>query len=639
MGMNYKKILSSFLITVLLINNLAFVVTPAQAETINNSGTSKPGLPACQSLSFAIAGRKEVPQARLVSNYVPETEELITLSFSPSYNENLEIGNCLKIENCELKIEKYIPLLANLTLLQSITTNNPITTNNYYLYSDHLSSTSHVYDDQGNKVESHQYTPFGSSVIARSPDPDFIEGRVLSVVEGEGGHGNPIGADDDIKSRHPEEQSDEGSPPGFSVIASPEFTCGEPVESIEGRGNPEGEEQTITGSPHPRLSVGARDDKNVTDKLYTSQTKDTSTDLYYYHARYYDPTTARFIQPDTVVSGNRYQYVGNNPVNMTDPTGKTAVIPPWLIYVLWGFFDPDQMAATGETVVGKALENIVLSDYIGSYSDGTVPLEDYTISPGDPIFDTWIRQFPELFYDLESCSELSFYLCPQKTNWGGKLPAELAVRNQPTSKSIAINTSIDAVAGELSAKAVGWLFKKGITTALRKIGGEELIKAIELTKAGEEKAAYTLAKKIAEKHGIKIYEASSTWDMAVRTGQTLTSSFNPKTNTINIHPEQLDDAAVFVHELIHGLINQRDNTLLKMATEYFAYGSYLLIDSCATGSEYLNNVVGSQIFNPDHSKLTSAFNQGLFSILEFLRADLHTKPGKLIRKNLHNLPE
>ena len=278
--MNYKKVLSSFLITVLLLNNLFLMVSPAQAEPINNSGTSKPGLPACQSLSFAIAGRKEVPQARLVSNYVPETDELVTLSFSPSYEER-RINSATAVREGEVK--KYYSLIANLTLLQSITTNNPITTNNYYLYQDHLSSTSIVYTDQGEVVEEHQYTPFGSSVIARSPDPnpELAEGRVLSVVEGEGGRGNPIGADDDIKNnRHAELKA-----------------------------------------KHP---LGIEDDENVTDKLYTSQTKDTSTDLYYYHARYYDPVMARFLQPDTMVGGNRYQYVGNNPVNFSDPTGHRA---------------------------------------------------------------------------------------------------------------------------------------------------------------------------------------------------------------------------------------------------------------------------------------------------------------------------
>jgi RHS repeat-associated protein len=41
----------------------------------------------------------------------------------------------------------------------------------------------------------------------------------------------------------------------------------------------------------------------TTDRLYTGQRYDAVTGLYYYNARYYDPTIARFISPDTIVPG------------------------------------------------------------------------------------------------------------------------------------------------------------------------------------------------------------------------------------------------------------------------------------------------------------------------------------------------
>ncbi len=48
----------------------------------------------------------------------------------------------------------------------------------------------------------------------------------------------------------------------------------------------------------------------------------------YYHARYYDPRLGRFLSPDSMGVSlgnpqtlNRYAYVGNNPLNHTDPTG------------------------------------------------------------------------------------------------------------------------------------------------------------------------------------------------------------------------------------------------------------------------------------------------------------------------------
>jgi RHS repeat-associated protein len=55
---------------------------------------------------------------------------------------------------------------------------------------------------------------------------------------------------------------------------------------------------------------------------------DSSTGLYWYHARWYDPHTGRFISQDP--SGFRagdfdlYRYVGNDPTNLTDPRGLSA---------------------------------------------------------------------------------------------------------------------------------------------------------------------------------------------------------------------------------------------------------------------------------------------------------------------------
>jgi len=60
---------------------------------------------------------------------------------------------------------------------------------------------------------------------------------------------------------------------------------------------------------------------------YTGQVYDTN-ELYYYKARYYDPTTQRFLSPDPIAfkSGdyNFYRYVNNNPLNFTDPSGLNA---------------------------------------------------------------------------------------------------------------------------------------------------------------------------------------------------------------------------------------------------------------------------------------------------------------------------
>lgn len=58
---------------------------------------------------------------------------------------------------------------------------------------------------------------------------------------------------------------------------------------------------------------------------YTGQRIDAETGLYYYKARYYDADTGRFLQIDPVgytADLDLYAYVGNDPLNRTDPTGN-----------------------------------------------------------------------------------------------------------------------------------------------------------------------------------------------------------------------------------------------------------------------------------------------------------------------------
>ena len=63
-----------------------------------------------------------------------------------------------------------------------------------------------------------------------------------------------------------------------------------------------------------------------TDYGYTGQRQEG--DIYFYNARYYDPTIGRFMQADTIVPPtqgtqgfDRFAYVNNNPLKYVDPTG------------------------------------------------------------------------------------------------------------------------------------------------------------------------------------------------------------------------------------------------------------------------------------------------------------------------------
>ncbi|MFC1953472.1 RHS repeat-associated core domain-containing protein [Chloroflexota bacterium] len=73
-------------------------------------------------------------------------------------------------------------------------------------------------------------------------------------------------------------------------------------------------------------------DNFPTDKLFTGQRLD-GTGLYYYNARYYDPSIGRFISADIIIpnpsdpqSYNRYAYVLNNPLKFVDPSGRDLIV-------------------------------------------------------------------------------------------------------------------------------------------------------------------------------------------------------------------------------------------------------------------------------------------------------------------------
>jgi RHS repeat-associated protein len=59
---------------------------------------------------------------------------------------------------------------------------------------------------------------------------------------------------------------------------------------------------------------------------FTGRERDETTQLIYYRARWYDPSTGKFVTEDPVGFGagmNFYTYVRNNPIGLNDPTGRS----------------------------------------------------------------------------------------------------------------------------------------------------------------------------------------------------------------------------------------------------------------------------------------------------------------------------
>ena len=114
-----------------------------------------------------------------------------------------------------------------------------------------------------------------------------------------------------------------------------------------------------------------------TDKKFTGQRLD-GTGLYYYGARYYDPTIGRFISADTLVpnptnpqSLNRYSYCLNNPLRYVDPSGHQEQID-------WGCDAEGHPLAPPAAAFGPG-------GYYGGQYGVTIPYNSDTTVNGPPV--------------------------------------------------------------------------------------------------------------------------------------------------------------------------------------------------------------------------------------------------------------
>ena len=113
---------------------------------------------------------------------------------------------------------------------------------------------------------------------------------------------------------------------------------------------------------------------------FTGKPLDSTTGLYYFGARYYDPELGRWTTPDPTIpnpfnpqSLNRYTYVDNNPLKYTDPTGlKKSKWKQWLGKIVGAIAAAVTFAVTGNAAAAYAVYNLVDSVTTAAVNGGDI---------------------------------------------------------------------------------------------------------------------------------------------------------------------------------------------------------------------------------------------------------------------------
>jgi RHS repeat-associated protein len=140
-------------------------------------------------------------------------------------------------------------------------------------------------------------------------------------------------------------------------------------------------------------TFGNRTGSTTTRFGYTGREHDPDTGLMYYRARWYSPETGRFVSEDPIGFGggiNLYAYVGNNSVNLTDPSGNNALAREGFNRVA-GYLLAKLIGRKAVSVATKIVTNpVTIGATVGAISNTGVYLAEKAVPAmcGKPVVTT-----------------------------------------------------------------------------------------------------------------------------------------------------------------------------------------------------------------------------------------------------------
>ncbi len=164
-----------------------------------------------------------------------------------------------------------------------------------------------------------------------------------------------------------------------------------------------------------------------TENQYTDQKRD-DTGLYYYGARYYDPSLGTFVSPDMIVPEptnvfdyNRMMYTRGNPLKYTDPSGNYVVKDDpddtrWILSPTGSIGGGTGIEVWDELLVGTVKPPPNMSAILRS-TLSQIELETLSVSvqfdeEGNPRIDFDVEQIQEIaLLPLQSCAQLIGGVC------------------------------------------------------------------------------------------------------------------------------------------------------------------------------------------------------------------------------------